>query len=352
MTSLRELLSDLEVRGRAPAGSVARAEAALTRDAEKAPWFLTLLMGAGAWIATGFFLIGAAGLLDFGGGWFGWVVVAALFLGLGLGARRFSSQVFVAQFSLGLTLAGWACGVVGGGELLDADFGGFVVSGVLLAVLVYLLHPDGAPRFFVAVAALIHVTSWFLLEFEGDAAILRNVPTVLAAIGAGLLFTRPGLSRALMPLGHACAVTLAISIPLLSVEFDGRRELGPTWPSVLTLALGLGLLVQHLLKDAGAELRRELLPLCLAAVTLLGLACWFGGPGLLAAIFLLLLGRASALRALQVLGLIALPTFLFLYYRDLGVPLLTKSGVVIASGASLLLLRHLLAKRPWAKEAA
>jgi hypothetical protein len=352
VSSLRELLGDLEARGHAPAGTTAGAERVLRRESEKTPWYLTLLMGAGAWLATIFFLIGAGMLLDFGGGWPGWAVVAVVFLALGLGARRFSAHVFVAQFSLGLTLAGWSCGVVAGGELLDSDFVGFVASGVVLAIGVYLLHPDAAPRFFVSVAAFFHITFWFFVEFDGEAAILRNVPAILAVIGTGLLFARPGPSRALLPLGHACAVTLALSLPLLSMELSGRRELVPHWPSVLTLTLGLAILMHSLLEDAGPDLRRELLPTCLGAVVLLGLACWFGGPSLLAAIFLLVLGRASSLRTLQVLGLVALPAFLFLYYHDLGVPLLTKSGVVIASGASLLLLRRVLGKRPWAKEAA
>jgi hypothetical protein len=217
MTSLRELLSDLEARGRVPAGIVERAERSLSHEREKAPWYLTLLMGAGAWLATIFFLIGAGLFLDFGGGWGGWASVALIFLALGLGARRFSAHVFVAQFSLGLTLAGWACGVVAGGELLDADFIGFVASGSLLAVVVYLLHPDAAPRFFVSLAAISQATIWFFVEFDGGQAILRNVPAIGAAIGAGLLLARPGLSRGWLPLGHASAVTLALILPFLSV---------------------------------------------------------------------------------------------------------------------------------------
>ena len=93
------------------------------------------------------------------------------------------------------------------------------------------------------------------------------------------------------------------------------------------------------------------MPLCLAAVAMLGAACWKGGPGLLVAVGLLVLGHATARRGIEVLGLIALPSFLFLYYRDLDLPLMTKAVMLIVSGLVLLGLRRLLASRPWAKGA-
>ncbi len=352
MNTLRVLLSELEASGRVSAGTLERARHELSADEERTPWYLTLLMGAGAWVATIFFLIGAGALLDIGGGWMGWAFVACIFLALGLGARRFSEHVFVAQFSLGLSLAGWGAGAVAGGELLAAQFSGYVVSGLLLAAVVYLLHPDVAPRFMVSLGGLSLLTLWLFADFKDEAAIVRNVPVVLSVIGAGLLFTRPGMSRMLLPLGHALALTLALTLPVLSVGFGSRHEVVPTWPSVLALTAGLALLVWRLASDAGPDLRRELLALGLAAVAALGFVCWFGGPSLLAAIFLLVLGHAAAQRAVEVLGLVALPVFLFLYYRDLHVPLLTKSGIVIVSGLGLLLLRHLLARRFSAQEAA
>ena len=352
MKTLHELLSDLEARGRVGPGTLERARCHLAVHEERTPWYLTLLMGAGAWVATIFFLIGAGVLLDIGGGWGGWAVAALVFLGLGLGSRRFSEQVFVAQLSLGLSLAGWGAGVVAGGELLDAQFVGYVATGLLLAAVVYLLHPDVAPRFMVSLGAFGLLTLWLFVDFEDEAAIVRNVPVLLSVIGAGLLFMRPGTSRALLPLGHALALTLAITMPVLSVGIGPRHSVVPAWPAVLALTAGLALLVWRLASEAGPDLRRELLALGFAAVAALGFVCWFGGPGLLAAIFLLVLGHAAAQRAVEVLGLVALPVFLFLYYRDLHVPLLTKSGIVIASGLVLLLLRHLLARRFRAEEAA
>jgi len=352
MRTLRELLSDLEARGRVSAGTLERAGARLTAEEERTPWYLTLLMGAGAWLATVFLLIGAGMLLQLDRDWGGWAATALAFLGLGLGSRRFSEHVFVAQLSLGLSLSGWCAGVVAGGQLLDAGLAGFAVSGLVFAAVVFLLHPDAGPRFFVSLAALGLLTLWLFSDFDGDATILRNAPVVVSVICAGLLFSRPGARRTLLPLAHALAVTLCLTLPFLSMEFSGHRDPVPDWPSVLALTAGLGLLVWHLAQEAGPDLRRELLALGLAAVAALGFVCWFGGPSLLAAIFLLLLGHAAAQRAVEVLGLVALPVFLFLYYRDLHVPLLTKSGIVIASGLVLLLLRHLLARRSWAQEVA
>ena len=72
----------------------------------------------------------------------------------------------------------------------------------------------------------------------------------------------------------------------------------------------------------------------------------------IAALFLLILGHATGRRSLEVLGLVALPVFLFLYYHDLQVPLLAKSGIVIASGLVLLALRFFLTRRSSTREAA
>ena len=89
------------------------------------------------------------------------------------------------------------------------------------------------------------------------------------------------------------------------------------WPSVVGLSLGLGALAWWALRDLRQPERDRVRFLALAGVALLGLACLAGGPGLLAGFGLLVLGRASARRSVEVLGLAALPLFLFLYYHDL-----------------------------------
>lgn len=352
MTSLRELLSDLETRGHAPSGTLERAARELAAETEKTPWYVTLLMGAGAWLATIFFLVGCASLLDFSSGGTSWAVVALVFLSLGLGARRFSSHVFVAQLSLGLTLAGWCAGVVAGSEWINNDFVAQVLVGGGLAALVYWLHPDFAARFFVSAAAWALITYWFFEDAADEALILFNVPLIVATIAAGLLLSRPALSRGLQPLGLALALTLAFTLPFYSAEFAAPPEPLPSWPSVLVLNAALAVLAWRLLKEAGPQALREFGPLCLMAVAALGGACFFGGPGLLAALFLLVLGHATGRRVLEVLGLVALPVFLFLFYHDLQVPLLAKSGIVIASGLVLLALRFFLMRRSSTREVA
>ena len=351
MTTLKTLLEELDARGRLPAGAVERIGAHLAEREDDAPWYVVALTGLGAWVATIFFLVAIGLFLDWGEGWPQWLFVAVLLSGIGVGLRRASDHLFVGQLSLGLCLAGWGAACVAGGDLSDG-LGGAAAAGLVACVALHLLHPDASLRFVVSLATATLLTAWWALHFENARMLAHNLPVIAWSVGAGLLFLRPGVSRTWMPLAHALAVAALAAVPLLSIDWRARG-LGVPWgPSVGVLTLGLVALVVLLLRPVDERARKELLPAGLVAVLLLGAACWLGGPGLLVALGLLLLGHATARRSVEVLALVALPVFLFLYYRDLQVSLMAKSLSLLGTGAVLLGLRRALSSRPWAKEAA
>lgn len=349
MTTLRELLDDLDARGRLGADADEQIAAHLESREDEAPWYVSALIGLGAWVAMLFLLSALGALLDWGGRWPQWAVAALLLAGAGLGLRRASRHLFVVQVSLALCLAGWGAACVAGADA--GELGTVTLAALAAGVLLYLLHPDAALRFLVTFGAAAFVASWFGLEFESLPIVGRNVPVLLLAFGSGLVLARPGVPRVWLPLGHAVAVAAIVAVPLLGFDWRASQEPIPWWPSVVLITLGLAALVVHVLRPVDEAVRREALPLALGAVLLIGAACWFGGPGLLVAIGLLLLGHATARPSLEGLALVALPFFLFLYYRDLDTSLMAKSLSLVGAGAVLLVLRRVLSRRPWAREA-
>jgi hypothetical protein len=320
---------------------------ALSRPRQEMPWFLVLLTCLGAWVATLLFLWAAAGVLDALSDWAQWGLTSLVFLGAGLGVRRRWDHVFAAQLALGLVLAGWCAGVAAAGQRFDS-VGAGALSGVVLAAVLYPACRDAGLRFLLSGSAAGLATAWLRFEWSEQPLLAWNLPVLASAAGAGLLLRRPGASRALLPLGHALAVHLGVAIPVLDLA-GGATEPAAWWPSTVGLTVGLGALAWEVLRDVPADLRRQVRAPALVGVALLGLACLPGGPGLLAAIGLLMLGRVSARRSTEVLGLVALPVFLFLYYRDLELSLLVKSGVLTGSGLALLGLRAWLSRREWAR---
>ena len=58
--TLRELLQDLEARGRVREGSTERAARLLRADDQRTPWYLSLLTAAGAWVGSEILIEGSA----------------------------------------------------------------------------------------------------------------------------------------------------------------------------------------------------------------------------------------------------------------------------------------------------
>lgn len=90
-------------------------------------------------------------------------------------------------------------------------------------------------------------------------------------------------------------------------------------------------------------------PFLLASVGAIFLGI-LSAPGILLAIGLMVLGYARYSRFIIIIGASLVPIFLFLYYYNLDISLLQKSGVLVSSGILLLIGRFYLNYRGWDKE--
>jgi hypothetical protein len=347
--TLRQLLARLGEKGLFQEGDAGLAQVAGHLEKEEAeertPYYIRALVAIGAWVAAGFFILflGMSGLIsDDAGPLIGWGLT---FIAGATVMRHFSTHVFPIQLALALSVTGHTLALAGVCEPVREFWPAPLAAAVLCAVL-YPLYRDSVHRFLGTLLVAGTFAAWLLSEEQLHHGL--HVLVLAEAVGAGVLFTHPRMRPSFRPLAYGLVVSLCLTLTLMVVLATAPHTdlLTPWWPSSVVLALGL-IWLYGWMAGGHEKLLRE--PLVIAVVaTLLFTA---SSPGILAALALVVLGYARDDRALLGLGLVFLPTFITFYYYSLDVELIVKSGVLVGSGAVLLLARFYLGTRPWAREA-
>ena len=171
---------------------------------------------------------------------------------------------------------------------------------------------------------------------------LRNLPPELWPA----LLMRERQNPLWRPLAYACGYGLPfILLPLTPrwLWFE-EPELSHAWVSSIILGIGTLWALRFAATRFGvwASVTQQVLALLVVA----GL-CALATPGILAALFLVVLGYSTHHRQLVLVGLFALPVFVFKYYYNLDLVLMTKAGVLAGSGALLLLARWAMVRGRW-----
>lgn len=358
--------------------------------AKRIPWHVVALAGFGAWLAAIFVLMalgvgalpllesrivrGAAGLVA--------CVVCAGFarrrdavdratehrqvFGIAETASSASSGgVFGAQFQTAMSLTGF--GLIVSAILLRSEWSmphssSLVYAEIMaVAIVLWWFNPQAAHRQLMAWAALAALV--VLLGVVGG---LPLAPPILAAGAALIWLTQSrwsafGARHAIDALGTAAAGLLI----LLPVGFNGfgvvealgvsaleRHGVGASLAGLLAVVpwlpvslIGLSLIAASLAiaarHQAGVAFKAGL---CVAIVCVT-VASW-RAPGIVACLLVWALATATGRGLLRAGALLGLCFHLFHLYYDLQSSLLAKGGVLLASGAVVLLIRVSL---QWAK---
>lgn len=320
------------------------------------PWYLAALLGIAAWVAAGFLFGFFATLftdLFRQPGFTGTLGAICCVSALGL-MRYARGKAFVEQFAVALSLAGQVlCGVALHEALGDIEphaLGTRLAwAGTsALALAMVLLGPVALHRFLSG--ALCAAALALTMSIEASLPARAMAAPLLAALTVGLWRVTewaPALRGGPLPMpARLSPLAWGITLVALVMLWMGA-DLGNSWEfrdkAVTTVRMW------HWLGSAAIV---SLLPLCAvwlargsawrwrwvgaAAVFALLLA---GAPGVAFGMALVLLGFGLHRPALLGVGLLGMAIYLIRYYYQLDVPLLQKSGWLLAAGAALLLAR-------------
>jgi hypothetical protein len=344
-----------------PTGLQEDARAALASSEEATagmPWFVRVLTGFGAWLAS-CFLIAFLSLGVVVGKEMGAIVLGLLLAGGAALLRRTGNNVFLTQLALSTGLAGQGLFIGGVGALTDSQKAAALATLVLQTVLLF-VYPDAIQRFLSSLFGGLALL--FLLRLTAP-GVLVDMALVGLTLLAHLLFLQQGRLQGgrwgglVTPAAFGLVTTLLTSLVMRtwfhgiyrSLFREGAAELPP---GVLTLGLaGVTLysawrVVEETDSEpGGAAGVTAFASLALTAVLTLHT------PGVIAALGVLLLGfhrRSVALLGMAVLFILV---FGVSYYYDLQLTLLAKSLALLGSGLVLLGLRLFILRRfPAAEE--
>lgn len=304
------------------------------------PWYVEVIVGVGAWLA-GVMLGGSvAGLLavtlgmDEPAGPLLVIGLAAVAAGVAI-RRRGGEHVFVRQFALSWSVGGQA--MVLGAVLVETGsaWATAVVAAALAAGLLPLVR-DGLHQF-VAAAIACGVTGYAVVEASPEHA--TGVLAVLTVPPALVLLLYP--TRPLDTRGTAYALLLAV--PVLASLFDApgvAPGLAGHWLARAVYIGALGWLLWLLLGEIDAGR-----PGVMVAAALAGALTALLSVGIVASLTLLLLAYLLGSRPLAGIGALGVVWFVALFYYQLDVTLLAKSGLLVAVGAAFLALWWALGRR-------
>jgi hypothetical protein len=336
----------------------ARAALASSKDATATmPWFVRVLTGFGAWMAS-VFLIAFLSLAVVVGEEVGAIVLGLLLTAGAVFVRHAGSNVFLTQLALSTGLAGQGLFIGGVGALMDDPEAPAFAALVLQAVLLF-VYPDAIQRFLSALFGSLSLLILLRLLVPG---VLVDVTLVGLTVLAHLLFLQQGRlqsgrwSALVTPTAFGLVTTLLASLVMRTWFHDaylGLFRKGAELPmGVLTLGLAAVTLYSawRVLEETDSN------PGGIAGVTAfaaLGLTALLTlhTPGVIAAVGVLLLGFHR--RSVVLLGMAV--TFILVfgvgYYYDLQFSLLAKSLALLGSGLVLLGLRLFILRRfPAAEE--
>jgi hypothetical protein len=351
--TLASVLDALVDEGLATSDAADRARATLAPlAAGDTPWYVRVLAGIGAWLATAFVVAALASfriLRDPAASTAtGALLVAAVVL-----PRHRAAGEFARQLVITASLAGQALLVTGVGRLADSASAGGAAALVLSIVLLRAVR-DPLHRFLSTVIAAAGA-----LVLLADGGVPHAGDIVAIVLGALLLLLwrrlvhdeRPAVAELAEPMAYGATVALALLLTASagSILGDPVRDADVVrWLAGPLASAGLAalllLLLLRIATEWGVSTGPALLLPTAAAVAAVG-TLTRSMPGVVGALVLLVLGHDRRRPLVAALATALLLGFLAAWYWSLHATLAMKGATLVATGALLLGLRWWLGLR-------
>ena len=314
------------------------------------PLYLRILVGIGAFIACLCFIgfLSAADIINFysSEAWPILIFCGLIFVGGALFLAKISGDKdntvkhsFLIQSSFCAMGVGKILFVMGFAKMFGKDAGwGVTLATLIITAATYHVYRMSIDRFLSTLAVFTSLLINIVSERYFDASIVLNLFFFIQIILAAVLLTHGRVKRDYIPLAYASAFSICITIIFQPYSLTFIN-------AILTLSL-VGLIGWA----AGNLEKLKTEPLMLASLgsMLLGI---ISAPGVILSICLMVLGYAKHEKLLLLMGILLMPVFVFLYYYNLGISLMAKSGVLVGSGIILLAGRGYLAAKKLDREA-
>ncbi len=317
----------------------------LAREHNEQPWYVRIMVGFSAWLASWMligFVVGAAIVES---------EQATLILGVVLvvGAvvgRCVSDNDFITQMALAVSLAGEALMIFGVAQISDS-IEITILSFVALEAVLLAFYPDIVHRFLSAASIIFALA---ILLFEWKALDWIHVIVISFAVLFVLLvyaeqhFLARGQARLLTPVKWGVLFgqlgVLMLSTVYVLPELMKSMQLFPNpWISSIGLGLLLLYLVYELVKSENFTFTSANTAALYASCILVIIVCALA-PGLIMALIILLLGFARVDRVLMGVAIGFFTVFLTAFFYGIELTLLTKSMLLIGTGALLIAGRY------------
>ena len=325
-------------------------------DTDESPWYVKAILAFSGWLAA-IFLLGfvGVGLRLIMESEVASLITGAVMMAAAYGILRVPKNEFLEHLALAVSIAGQAMAVLALARMLDNHGAPLWVWVALLEVALAVVMPNYVHRVlssYAAATALAMTLAAVRLPY-----LAQGIVMLLAAWIWLHEFRYPRHLRGLQACGYGLVIAL-IQMTGMSlffrestrwlIEYAPDAVLAPAWVGELVTGAVMLYVVAQLLRRQGLSLAA---PFALTA--LLGTVL-FGGVsleahGIALGLTIILLGFAGGNRVLLGLGIASLLFYISSYYYLLEKTLLYKSGILLAVGAVLLVLRWLLtvvASRP------
>lgn len=347
--AMQDLVERLVDEGLASADTPALARNALKAEVDRhLPWYMSLAVAIGAWLATSFLLVAIFAISGLRSE-IAQIVVGVMLAAGGVFARRESDTEFLRWAAVAVALAGMGLITVGVGGATDSPV--WAATACFVTAIAFIqLAPDYTLRFLSTLSAGGAVFVWlvgFEVPFGFDVGIIVVIAAVAYVWRYRMADRDDALAELLEPVGYALVIVLfgALLGRTLAASthsqwsVDLSRDVGTLGPlATIACAGALLALAWRVLDEHGASLSSPTSFAVLAGIVLLG-ATTLRSPGIVAGVAALMLGfdrRNIVLTGMAAIFLIVFGSF---FYYNLDITLLQKSGVLIGSGLLLLGIR-------------
>lgn len=321
----------------------------VTQQQEKTPLYLQVFMGIGGLVATlcflGFLIF--TSILDLTNTTCmvtGIILMILAYLLFKLFHNAMIQSSFLPQLSLSFMGVGKLLFVFGFANHMNGDsFWSFTWAILLVTLPTYYFYPVAIDRFLSTLAFFISFLISLMLSAPSNSPIIFNIYFCAQLILFAILFLAPNVRSDFRALAYATALALCSNI-LFTQDYLLHYDKYLVFLNILLTVYLLGLIAWA--TGNIEKLKTKSLMLAILAVLLLGL---ISAPGILLALSFMILGYARHEKPLLIIGILFSPLFIFFYYYNLDVNLMTKAGILISSGFVLLIshlwLAHQLARK-------